>query len=97
MQEFLGVRWGAGSSCGQGYGEYHLVQFEVNGPAPPPGDYNCDGDVDLDDFAEFPDCMEGPNVTPTPAQECLDAFDLDFDEDVDLHDFAIMQQSFTGP
>jgi len=57
---------------------------------------NCDGDqdVDLDDFASFAACMQGPG-TPVGA-ECQ-CEDLDEDDDVDLTDFARMQEAFTGP
>ncbi|MCB9850868.1 MAG: PQQ-dependent sugar dehydrogenase [Phycisphaerales bacterium] len=42
------------------------------------------------------DCMNGPNVTPTPmppqtVAECLRAFDLDDDGDVDLADYGSLQ------
>ena len=59
----------------------------------PPGDLDCDGDVDLADFNAFTDCMSGPNATPPG--DCEDA-DLDTDADVDLHDFAEFQRAFTG-
>ena len=60
---------------------------------PVPGDLDDDGDVDLEDYAGFVDCMgdpgEAPNPTPSPTvQECLEAFDVDADADVDLRDFA---------
>jgi hypothetical protein len=45
VQDFDGVIWGAGSSCGQGYGEFHLVEFEVPIPlctCP----WDCGGDPD---------------------------------------------------
>jgi hypothetical protein len=51
-----------------------------------PGDHDGDDDVDLDDYASWPDCMTGPEGGPPP-QGC-DAFDFDADDDVDLQDFA---------
>ena len=50
------------------------------------GDHNCDQLVNLDDFADWTDCMTGPDNGPYPAG-CA-AFDQEFDGDVDLHDFT---------
>ena len=63
------------------------------------GDYDADGDVDLNDYLFFFECADGPDQPPGPpvsdcAAVCLRAFDLDADGDVDLHDFASFQQSF---
>lgn len=60
---------------------------------PSPGDFDDDGDVDLDDHLHFTECMAGPGATPAPPapatpQECLGAFDFDADTDVDLADAA---------
>jgi len=59
-----------------------------------PGDFDGDGDVDLDDYEVINDCLEGPEGPLPP--ECAPA-DLDGDQDVDLEDFAEFQRSFTGP
>ena len=68
-----------------------------------PGDADGDGDVDLDDFRVFADCLAGPGVAPNPSlpgvteQDCLDAFDFDeADGDVDLQDFGVFEHVFTG-
>ena len=58
-----------------------------------PGDFDDDGDVDLEDYAGFADCMGNPEEAPDPTppatgEECLKAFDVDTDGDVDLQDFA---------
>ncbi len=58
-------------------------------------DSDCDGGVDLDDFAVFFDCVTGTGGGPlTP--ECLPT-DADTDGDVDLLDFGAFQAAFTGP
>ena len=63
-----------------------------------PGDFDEDGDVDLDDYNMLDNCLSlsGPGVTP-PFQYCLDVFDLDRDYDVDMNDFAVFAEFFTGP
>ena len=47
--------------------------------APPPGDFDHNGAIDLGDYAEFVACISGPKegggFTP-PSQACLEAFDL---------------------
>jgi hypothetical protein len=53
------------------------------------GDHQCDGVVDLGDFAAWGDCMTGPDAGPY-ADNC-EAFDYEFDGDVDLLDFARFQ------
>lgn len=50
LGNYAGVVWGAGSSCADGYAEFALVQFEINGPEPPVSDVNCDGVVDVQDL-----------------------------------------------
>ncbi len=64
------------------------------------GDFDADGDVDLDDYAIFADCMSGPGVHTPPAdcaQEQFDQADLEgTDADVDLADFTIFQNAFDG-
>jgi len=59
------------------------------------GDFDSDGDTDLNDFSVFPYCFGGPNRPPARA-ECTTA-DLDLDGDVDLADFAQFQSCFNGP
>jgi len=60
-------------------------------PAPPPGDLDRDGDVDLEDYAVFHDCMTGPGSVF--AGECGEA-DLDGDSDVDLKDLVVLQTNY---
>jgi dextranase len=63
-------------------------------------DANCDGRVDLIDYAEFADCFTGPDFgsgwnNPNPA--CTTLFDLDGDADLDLRDFAELQGTLGQP
>ena len=65
------------------------------------GDFDVDGDVDVDDFAALAECLAGPGESPAPpALECVDAclaaFDFDEDGDVDAGDFVTFQSIFTG-
>ncbi len=62
-------------------------------PAPLYGDFDDDGDTDLDDYFSFPECMTGPNV---PMIAGCEAADLQADGDVDLADFGVFQAAFTG-
>lgn len=60
---------------------------------PASADCDCDGDVDLVDFARFQICFNGPGVGI--GTEC-DCHDLDQDGDVDLTDFGAFQIAYTG-
>ncbi len=60
-------------------------------------DFDDDGDVDLDDYGLFQDCLAGPGVETPPADCTEDEFelaDLDGDSDVDASDFAEFQTMF---
>ncbi len=59
------------------------------------GDSDCDGDVDVDDFTEWPGCATGPGSSLY--DDACQAFDFEFDSDVDLDDFAAFARSFSGP
>lgn len=65
----------------------------LGGCSGPAADLDCDGDVDLDDFAVLADCLGGPEAGLFP--DC-EAPDLDGESDVDLSDFAAFSQAFTG-
>lgn len=67
-----------------------------------PGDYDRDGNVDLNDFAVLVQCLSGPGAMPDPAlpatvQSCLETFDFDTDSDVDLEDMGAFEQVFQTP
>jgi len=59
-------------------------------PAP---DFDCDGDVDVNDFAVFQTCFNGPGNPPS----CDWDADFDDDGDADVNDFAVFQACFNGP
>jgi len=64
-----------------------------------PGDYENDGDVDLEDVAAFQRCFAAQQLDPDNLllTGCLDAFDLDLDEDVDTSDLAAFVPLLSGP
>ncbi len=94
---------------GMGYHEFFATDANMRGTRvdrfsafTANGDFDGDGDVDLDDYVVFVDCLVGPGLSPGPTapvttQDCLDVFDFDDDLDVDLLDFAVMQMLFTVP
>ncbi len=59
----------------------------------PPGDFDCDNDVDSSDYSALSGCYTGP--AGEPQGQCVQC-DLDGDVDVDLIDFATFQVNFTG-
>jgi hypothetical protein len=67
--------------------------FVASWHAAVPGDSDCDGDVDLDDYAVYASCMVGPCVPVGPG--CA-TFDFDGDSDVDLADFAQFSASLAS-
>ncbi|MHC4092261.1 MAG: hypothetical protein ACYSVY_18650 [Planctomycetota bacterium] len=58
------------------------------------GEYDFDGDIDLDDYAAFEACLTGPGPVDGLCQ-CR-FLDIDHDRDIDLEDFARLQSAFTG-
>jgi WD40 repeat protein len=74
---------------------FHFSNVQVPGMV---GDSDCDGDIDLDDYASMHDCLAGPDtVPPVMSPDCLDIFDADTDGDVDLADANAFWLSFSGP
>ena len=60
---------------------------------PGAGDFNGDGTADLDDFAQFPDCLDGPGNGIAEDCECVDG---NGDGQIDLNDFAGFQILFAN-
>jgi predicted outer membrane repeat protein len=58
------------------------------------GDFDCDRDVDGNDFPGFGTCMTGP--VNGPYNSGCEALDFEFDTDVDLSDFAAFQTLVDG-
>lgn len=63
---------------------------------PATANFDCDADVDLQDFAVFSLCFSGTMLPP--AASCPPGADADFDDDgdVDTADFAMLAMLFTG-
>lgn len=66
-------------------------------PLPAVGDWDNDGDADLDDFTQFDACLSGPGAAPPPSPRCLATFDVDQDADVDVKDYAAVQRELSPP
>ena len=58
------------------------------------GDFDADGDVDLDDAADFIGCLTGPEAGPV-ASPCRPG-DFDRDDDIDMADVVEFQIAFGG-
>jgi len=70
---------------------YARVDMGSDEVYPIAGDFEPDGDVDLDDYAVLAAAMNGPGQAPGNPQA-----DLDDDGDADIDDFAIFAASYTG-
>jgi len=73
-----------------------IVQLSAG---PPAGDVDGDGDADLDDYAIFAACMNGPDVSLPPracTEEHFDRADVQADEDVDFRDYAELFGALTA-
>ena len=90
-----GLKWATNTLrviTGARYCAENSVGFRL-ARSPGYGDFDGDGDVDLDDYAFFWSALTGPAVTVTPGLG-YEACDYDGDGHVDLRDFAWFQQVF---
>ncbi len=89
------VRWGMGPTDDYTtYPGWNIDDVEIWGVLSPAfGDFDGDGEVDLEDFARMPDCLTGPDLGPVIIG--CEAFDFDIDTDVDLSDFASFQEAMS--
>jgi hypothetical protein len=60
----------------------------------PTGDFEGDGDVDLDDFAAYMDCVDYSGTGAITLESGCGAFDFDLDQDLDLADLGYLQLVF---
>lgn len=62
------------------------------------GDWSDEGELNLSDYREYPDCANGVEGSATyalPSADCRCVFNSDGDGDVDLRDFAALQNEFS--
>jgi hypothetical protein len=84
------LRWGMGpTDSTTEYPGWNIDDVEIWAiVAPPTGDLNGDGQVDLADYALLEACLDGPDSGLAPTCLCED---LNADQKVDLADFAELQ------
>ena len=70
------------------------IPDECDGGCPVLGDFSGDGIIDLEDFAQFPGCMNGPGAGPVGVH--CEIFDFTGEGGVDLRDYAAFQIVFDG-
>jgi len=81
------------SDTGDVYAQNVDADGTLGGCAGAVEDFDCDGDIDLNDFALLAECLDGPDAGVLPDCEVTD---LDDDFDVDLADFSWFMLQFTG-
>ncbi|HSW46467.1 MAG TPA: hypothetical protein VLM89_12940 [Phycisphaerae bacterium] len=87
---------GVGDLCDACPGTYTGVPVDSSGcPVPIPGDFERDGDVDMEDFGRFQACLSGSGV-PQNNPACA-AARFDVDTDVDQADKTKFLKCLTGP
>jgi hypothetical protein len=61
------------------------------------GDFDGDGDWDLEDFAAFQICLHADLVDHEWLEACLCVFDFDGTDQIDLADYAEFLHDLAGP
>ncbi len=90
------IQWGSKMWNTPSINEWDYVRYGTI-PEPGSGDFDADGDVDLDDFHFFQDCVAPLDDEGGPGCVSLEVGDFDKDGDIDFHDFGALQVAFTGP
>jgi hypothetical protein len=72
--------------------EAHRFTFAVSFRRP--GDIDASDVIDLSDYADFAECLDGPGSGPIDAG--CETFDFYCDDDIDLADFQALQSIFGG-
>jgi hypothetical protein len=87
---------GVGNACDLCPSTVPGAQVDEQGcPAAIPGDFDRDGDVDLEDFGRFQACLTGPGIAQNNSA-CAKA-KIDNDTDVDQTDTSKFRQCLTAP
>ena len=89
------ILWGSKMWNTPSINEWDYVRYGTI-PTPGSGDFDADGDVDLDDFHFFQDCVTTFADEAGPGCVSLEVGDFDKDGDIDFHDFGAFQIAFTG-
>lgn len=88
--------WTATDACGNNVQGLQTITIL---PCTVPGDVDCNGLLDANDFQRFCACLNGPD-NPDPPPGCdVNEFrraDLESDDDVDLADMALLQTLFAN-
>ena len=80
-----------GTYCTDGYRLLVMNAADFSPVSAATGDWDEDGDVDLQDFAEFQVCLGSQE------NDCLAVFDMNMDDSVTVEDYPAYEEKLTGP